>query len=278
MRRKARKCPLCGDRLTGKRGMPKSKHLDHIIPICVGGTHTHGNVRIICADCNLRRPKDGSDVTGQVTLWAQGPSPVRRTDGRRGRIVNRTTCRKGLHPWVPENIRVHGGKNRCRPCDNASSKRRGDHRRAPLQGCKCGKQFAAAGNTFMCPDCIESAGRKAAELHADGMTWKEVAAEVGYGSHNGEGARYAAKRIGYAPEPKPPKAGPAQCQCAAPAWRKGRCKECIDSAAQRAVQLRREGWTLRMIADEIGYDSISSVTNLISAVVPVKRYSRSLTG
>jgi hypothetical protein len=61
----------CGARMTDAPFLPNSKELDHMIPINVGGTHTIGNVRIICRRCNERRPKDGSDYTGPVTLWAE---------------------------------------------------------------------------------------------------------------------------------------------------------------------------------------------------------------
>ncbi len=37
-------------------------HLDHIKPLAVGGNHERGNVRFVHAVCNLRRPKDGSDL------------------------------------------------------------------------------------------------------------------------------------------------------------------------------------------------------------------------
>jgi 5-methylcytosine-specific restriction endonuclease McrA len=73
MRLKVRKCPMpgCGVWMTGKPGLLNSKELDHILPINQGGTHTHGNVRIICRGCNRKRPRDGSDYTGPLTLWAQ---------------------------------------------------------------------------------------------------------------------------------------------------------------------------------------------------------------
>lgn len=61
-------CPLCEKRMTDDRG-PLQKQLDHIVPIGIGGTHTVGNVRVICRSCNLSRPKDGSDVVAPV-LWA----------------------------------------------------------------------------------------------------------------------------------------------------------------------------------------------------------------
>jgi len=71
MRLKAKRCPLCRVKLTDVPLLPNSKELDHIVPRAAGGTHTHGNVRIICRDCNVRRPSDGSDYFGPVTLWAQ---------------------------------------------------------------------------------------------------------------------------------------------------------------------------------------------------------------
>ena len=195
MRRKARDCPLCGVRMTERPHQPDSKELDHILPIAMGGTHTHGNVRIICRRCNQARPKDGRDYAGTLPLWAQGPVPVGRADGRR----NSALCRKGLHPWVPENITIRSGKKRCIACLRAKERVR--ERRSDLRQCTCGATFPAPGRTLMCPDCIASTAHRAAELHAaGGMTWAEVARQVGYQS--GEGARYAAKRIGYVAEPR----------------------------------------------------------------------------
>ena len=49
------KCPICERRMD-------MKHVDHIIPIVMGGTHTKDNVRVICRKCNLSRPKDGRDL------------------------------------------------------------------------------------------------------------------------------------------------------------------------------------------------------------------------
>jgi HNH endonuclease len=84
LRAKAKHCPMpgCGVRLTNDQYQPTSKELDHIIPIVAGGTHTIGNVRIICRLCNQKRPTDGSDVVGQVTLWAQDPSVAPRAARR----------------------------------------------------------------------------------------------------------------------------------------------------------------------------------------------------
>jgi hypothetical protein len=59
----------CGIELTDIPFLLNSKELDHIIPLNIGGTHTIGNVRIICRKCNSSRPKDGSDYFGQLSLW-----------------------------------------------------------------------------------------------------------------------------------------------------------------------------------------------------------------
>lgn len=70
LRAAAKQCPLCDIRLIDDPSQHASKELDHMVPLNVGGTHTMGNVRIICRLCNVRRPYDGSDYIGPVTLWA----------------------------------------------------------------------------------------------------------------------------------------------------------------------------------------------------------------
>lgn len=196
MRAKARRCPMpgCGVKLTDVPHLPNSKELDRIVPGHLGGTYTHGNVRIICRRCNQLRPKDGSDYLGPVTLWAQGPLPVTRADGRR----NGALCRKGLHPWVPENILIvdsrPGGKRLCRACYQATNNNR-------LRRCQCGSPLGTGGRTFTCPSCTRLNAIYAATLHAGGLAWPQVAAQVGYTT--AEGARFAAKRIGYAPASRP---------------------------------------------------------------------------
>lgn len=37
-------------------------HMDHIVPVSQGGIDELANVRCVCEDCNLSRPKDGSDA------------------------------------------------------------------------------------------------------------------------------------------------------------------------------------------------------------------------
>lgn len=53
---KTTECPLC------HKPLGLSRHLDHIIPIVIGGRHMKNNVRYVHPFCNSSRPKDGSDL------------------------------------------------------------------------------------------------------------------------------------------------------------------------------------------------------------------------
>lgn len=145
LRKRAGRCPLCSVWMTSRPGHPNSKHLDHIIPIAIGGTHTVGNVRIICRTCNLTRPTDGSDLAGhQPTLWAQDLTVVEQL------IVDAR----------PKTIRF--GPRICR-CGRALTK----------QSCRD------------CPARLEEhqqrveLGREAARMRADGRKWREIAEALG---------------------------------------------------------------------------------------------------
>lgn len=61
-------CPLCAVELTDEPGRPNTRHLDHVVPLAIGGTHTRDNVRVICRTCNLKRPCDGSDLGSGVLV------------------------------------------------------------------------------------------------------------------------------------------------------------------------------------------------------------------
>lgn len=61
-------CELCETKLlydSAQHNHHKA-NLDHIVPLNVGGTHTRDNVRYICYLCNLRRPKNGSDLDASI--------------------------------------------------------------------------------------------------------------------------------------------------------------------------------------------------------------------
>jgi hypothetical protein len=91
LRSKVKRCPLCRIRMVDEPYVPASKELDHMIPLNMGGTHTTGNVRIICRTCNIRRPKDGSDYAGPVTLWATHPGFMALPQ-RQPRAIPRCQC------------------------------------------------------------------------------------------------------------------------------------------------------------------------------------------
>lgn len=55
-------CPKCGVEMNEIQFHPNSKHLDHLIGLAIGGLHSMKNVRYICQTCNLKRPKDCSDI------------------------------------------------------------------------------------------------------------------------------------------------------------------------------------------------------------------------
>ena len=50
-------CILCN------RYLDQTRHLDHIIPLNIGGKHVKDNVRYLCAQCNCARPHDGHDIS-----------------------------------------------------------------------------------------------------------------------------------------------------------------------------------------------------------------------
>jgi 5-methylcytosine-specific restriction endonuclease McrA len=50
VRRDGQMCQLCGCNVKDDK-----LHLDHIIPISRGGTSSTENLRVLCADCNLKK-------------------------------------------------------------------------------------------------------------------------------------------------------------------------------------------------------------------------------
>lgn len=160
LRSRARKCRICDVYMTSKPGKPNSKHLDHIVPINVGGTHTHGNIRIICRDCNLSRPKDGSDYTGPVTLWATAPGVVLASK-----------------PMTQPKIRQRVVTGQCE-CGN------------PIHTGKLRHPGSR------CHECLVRLGREASALRECGLKWREIAERLDYsntGALFGLAKRYASE-------------------------------------------------------------------------------------
>lgn len=145
LRRKAKRCPMagCGVRLIDTPKQPNSKELDHIVPINMGGTHTIGNVRIICRSCNLSRPHDGSDFTGQLTLWSQDPEVAQALEPSPAQTLEPSPTLELCDCGLPK----MGG--RCYACESRERRER---------------------------------GRAAAALRAQGTIWRWriIAAELGY--------------------------------------------------------------------------------------------------
>lgn len=58
-------CYLCGEPITGTQMI----HLDHVVPVVMGGRDCFTNVACVHDTCNLRKSKDAREVTvEQVTL------------------------------------------------------------------------------------------------------------------------------------------------------------------------------------------------------------------
>jgi 5-methylcytosine-specific restriction endonuclease McrA len=58
------KCACCG------KSLKHSYHLDHIMPIALGGTNTDDNVQLLTPSCNLRKsakhPDDWARENGRL--------------------------------------------------------------------------------------------------------------------------------------------------------------------------------------------------------------------
>lgn len=158
LRAKVKRCPLCGVGLVNEPYQPASKELDHMVPLnpSVGGTHTVGNVRIICRTCNLARPKDGSDYCGPVTLWAYDHAAVVRAPRRRRPSPPRY-CQCGAEK----------SKGRCFACDPRRRVAKPTPAYVPAK--------------LLTEEQRRERGRKAAEMRARGSSWWDIAQSLAYG-------------------------------------------------------------------------------------------------
>jgi 5-methylcytosine-specific restriction endonuclease McrA len=69
MRLKAKKCAICGQKLPKS---PSLRHVDHIWLRSLNGTNTKDNLRVTCRECNLKRPRDLSDLSGhQLNIFME---------------------------------------------------------------------------------------------------------------------------------------------------------------------------------------------------------------
>lgn len=47
------RCPVCKDALVLEGA--RKYHIDHVVPLAAGGTHTDDNVQLLCPDCNVSK-------------------------------------------------------------------------------------------------------------------------------------------------------------------------------------------------------------------------------
>ena len=99
LRQSARRCAICDEMLTAHR------HVDHIVPVELGGTHTRDNLRVTCPKCNLSRPRDYSDIGEfQMNLWMGSDASAQRLalHANRTARIDRTCTQCGRPDAVPE--------------------------------------------------------------------------------------------------------------------------------------------------------------------------------
>lgn len=103
--RQAKVCEMCGGPTNGV------VHVDHIVPLAVHGTHTRDNLRALCAACNLKRPKDGSDVHGhQANLFMAFAD-----ESATVKVARPKTCRRCGSDAIPQS-RLKRSDYRCAVC------------------------------------------------------------------------------------------------------------------------------------------------------------------
>lgn len=67
LRRDGPYCRYCGKRVTDR-----TRTLDHVVPVCQGGSHRPDNLVIACRHCNFRKSGELYDVMGMELLPPQG--------------------------------------------------------------------------------------------------------------------------------------------------------------------------------------------------------------
>jgi len=79
------RCAECGASPSTEEGIVL--HIDHLLPVCEGGTNCRENLRVLCSVCNETR---GSKLAGrrwrEGILWALGIEPGRVFRARMERL------------------------------------------------------------------------------------------------------------------------------------------------------------------------------------------------
>lgn len=110
------------------RPLDPSEHVDHRCQnadrFCVGNS-----------TCLHRRCLEPAhlEAISQAENNRRAAEHARNTPGARWTNEMRGTCKKGLHPWIPENIRWTGRQYLCIPCDRERG-RAYERRKAAREG------------------------------------------------------------------------------------------------------------------------------------------------
>ena len=101
------KCALCG-RTVLHDGI--TLHIDHILPVCAGGSNKLTNLRVVCADCNL-----GKSIFDKVECNPNDRPPTSEFDHRlkRARLNPKVINVKGIFHYLYAQLKhktIYGGQ------------------------------------------------------------------------------------------------------------------------------------------------------------------------
>ena len=62
------RCALCLKDITGLLSAGRDRHIDHMVPLAIGGTNDPINLQYLCPDCNLKK-SETAITSGQMSLY-----------------------------------------------------------------------------------------------------------------------------------------------------------------------------------------------------------------
>ena len=62
------RCALCLKDITGLLAAGRERHIDHMVPLAIGGTNDPINLQYLCPDCNLKKGENAI-TSGQMSLY-----------------------------------------------------------------------------------------------------------------------------------------------------------------------------------------------------------------
>lgn len=134
---------------------PRSRGIDHIVPLSHGGDDTSVNKRAAHHGCNMARGNRMGDE--QLPLIGSLREPPLAT-GLAG-VAAAQTIRERRPPKPPKPKVLR------------------------MRQCPCGQRFARLGGKGKrCPDCLADVAKRALAMREQGYRWQEIAAELGRAS------------------------------------------------------------------------------------------------